>query len=70
MRAYRDSCGVLQGYVEQMDLHSPFATVEEAIKFSAKLRLSANIPNRDKDHFVEVREHLAGSNPTGVCAAS
>lgn len=41
------------GYVEQNDIHSPFATVEEALIFSATLRQSANLPREAKESFVE-----------------
>ncbi|GBG34973.1 ABC transporter G family member 53 [Hondaea fermentalgiana] len=41
------------GYVEQMDIHSPNATVHEAITFSAYLRQPARIPRAEKDRFVE-----------------
>ena len=44
----------LQGYVEQMDLHSPFTTVFEALEFSARLRLSSEIPVADQEKFVQV----------------
>jgi hypothetical protein len=37
-----------------MDLHSPFTTVEEAVRFSAALRTSADVPDSQRDAFVEV----------------
>lgn len=33
------------GYVEQMDIHSPSATVAEALRFSAFLRLPRETPD-------------------------
>jgi ABC-type multidrug transport system ATPase subunit len=33
------------GYVEQMDIHSPSATVEEALWFSGRLRLPPSVSN-------------------------
>jgi ABC-type multidrug transport system ATPase subunit len=41
------------GYVEQMDLHSPFTTVREALEFSGRLRLSADIPRAEQDRFIK-----------------
>lgn len=41
------------GYCEQMDVHNPNATVREALKFSAYLRQSADVPKEEKDAYVE-----------------
>lgn len=41
------------GYVEQMDIHSPNATVEEALRFSAYLRQPSVVTHNEKDEFVE-----------------
>jgi len=41
------------GYCEQMDVHSPNATVREALKFSAYLRQPASVPKAEKDAYVE-----------------
>ncbi|KAK3672744.1 hypothetical protein LTR78_007330 [Recurvomyces mirabilis] len=41
------------GYVEQMDVHEPLATVREALEFSALLRQPADIPNHDKLRYVD-----------------
>ena len=41
------------GYCEQMDCHLPTATVEEALLFSAQLRLDQTIALEDKRHFVK-----------------
>ena len=35
----------VSGYVEQFDIHSPQATVKEALWFSARLRLTNDIGN-------------------------
>merc|ERR1719326_2559520 len=43
----------LVGYCEQNDLHEPFATVEEALQFSASLRLPANVPAEKQRAFVQ-----------------
>ncbi len=32
-------------YVEQADIHAPYATVREALEFSAKLRLPSEVPS-------------------------
>jgi len=40
------------GYVEQMDVHSPSATVAEALRFSALLRLPREVPTATKEVFV------------------
>jgi ABC-type multidrug transport system ATPase subunit len=36
-------CFLQVGYVEQMDIHSPSATVEEALWFSGRLRLPPSV---------------------------
>jgi ATP-binding cassette subfamily G (WHITE) protein 2 (PDR) len=41
------------GYVQQQDLHSPTATVREALRFSAYLRQPVSVSRVDKDHYVE-----------------
>eukprot|EP00667_Euglena_gracilis_P000307 EG_transcript_307 len=40
------------GYVEQMDIHSPSATVVEAVMFSALLRLPREVSQEEKEAFV------------------
>eukprot|EP00667_Euglena_gracilis_P000344 EG_transcript_344 len=42
----------VSGYVEQMDIHSPSATVAEALCFSAFLRLPRDTPAAEKEAFV------------------
>jgi ABC-type multidrug transport system ATPase subunit/ABC-type multidrug transport system permease subunit len=41
------------GYVEQLDVHEPLATVREALNFSALLRQSRDIPDKEKLAYVD-----------------
>lgn len=41
------------GYCEQLDVHEPFATVREALEFSALLRQSRNTPKEEKLAYVD-----------------
>lgn len=41
-------------YTEQLDVHEPYATVREALEFSALLRQSRDIPQTDKLSYVNV----------------
>lgn len=41
------------GYCEQLDIHEPFATVREALEFSALLRQSRNTPREEKLAYVD-----------------
>lgn len=41
------------GYCEQFDVHEPYATVREALEFSALLRQSHNTPRQQKLAYVE-----------------
>ncbi|EGW31336.1 drug resistance protein 1 [Spathaspora passalidarum NRRL Y-27907] len=41
------------GYVQQQDLHLPASTVREALRFSASLRQSNSIPDKEKDAYVD-----------------
>lgn len=41
------------GFVEQMDIHEPTATVREALRFSAKLRQPREVPLNEKYDYVE-----------------
>ncbi|KAI4961947.1 hypothetical protein J4E86_000976 [Alternaria arbusti] len=41
------------GYCEQLDVHEPFATVREALEFSALLRQSRDIPREEKLAYVD-----------------
>ncbi|KAK2771973.1 hypothetical protein FQN53_004832 [Emmonsiellopsis sp. PD_33] len=41
------------GYCEQLDVHEPFATVREALEFSALLRQPRNVPKEEKLKYVD-----------------
>ena len=41
------------GYCEQLDVHEPFATVREALEFSALLRQPGHVPREEKLEYVE-----------------
>ncbi|KAG5753808.1 hypothetical protein H9Q70_003571 [Fusarium xylarioides] len=41
------------GYVEQLDIHEPLATVREALEFSALLRQSRDVPTEEKLRYVD-----------------
>ncbi|KAG5926361.1 hypothetical protein E4U42_003395 [Claviceps africana] len=41
------------GYCEQLDVHEPFATVREALEFSALLRQSRDTPRQEKLAYVD-----------------
>lgn len=41
------------GYCEQLDIHEPFATVREALEFSALLRQSRDTPKEEKLSYVD-----------------
>lgn len=43
----------VSGYCEQNDIHSPYITVEESVKYSAWLRLPSEIDSVTKGKFVE-----------------
>ncbi|QKX63303.1 uncharacterized protein TRUGW13939_10472 [Talaromyces rugulosus] len=42
------------GYCEQLDVHEPFATVREALEFSALLRQSRDVSREEKLKYVDV----------------
>ncbi|KAF9052029.1 pleiotropic drug resistance ABC transporter [Panaeolus papilionaceus] len=48
------------GYCQQMDTHMPFATVREALLFSAKLRQPASVPLSEKEAYVEKCLEMCG----------
>ena len=54
----------LTAYCEQMDVHNTFATVREALHFSAALRLSSDVPSDTKAAFVEEMLDLLELRPT------
>jgi ABC-type multidrug transport system ATPase subunit/ABC-type multidrug transport system permease subunit len=41
------------GYVEQLDIHEPLATIREALEFSALLRQSRDTPDKEKLQYVD-----------------
>lgn len=41
------------GYCEQLDVHEPFATVREALEFSALLRQPRHVPTEEKLKYVD-----------------
>ncbi|KAE8423502.1 ABC-2 type transporter-domain-containing protein [Aspergillus pseudocaelatus] len=43
----------MAGYCEQLDVHEPYATVREALEFSALLRQSRDIPEDEKLKYVD-----------------
>lgn len=52
-RVERRSFKAFSGFVTQEDVMQPFLTVEETIKFYARLRLPAKMSNKEKDQKVE-----------------
>ncbi|KAI5298933.1 hypothetical protein KEM55_002769 [Ascosphaera atra] len=42
------------GYCEQLDVHEPYATVREALEFSALLRQSRDTPREEKIKYVDI----------------
>lgn len=51
------------GYVEQLDVHEPLATVREALEFSALLRQSRDTPDEEKLQYVDTIIDLLELNP-------
>ncbi|KAL4779039.1 ABC-2 type transporter-domain-containing protein [Aspergillus varians] len=43
----------MAGYCEQLDVHEPYATVREALEFSALLRQSRDVPKEEKLKYVD-----------------
>ncbi len=43
----------LTAYVEQTDIHAPYATVREALNFSARLRLPASVTSAQRSAFIQ-----------------
>ncbi|KAL4860632.1 hypothetical protein BDV12DRAFT_209006 [Aspergillus spectabilis] len=43
----------MAGYCEQLDVHEPFATVREALEFSALLRQPEHVPKEEKLAYVD-----------------
>ncbi|PPR00332.1 hypothetical protein CVT24_004615 [Panaeolus cyanescens] len=48
------------GYCQQMDTHMPFATVREALMFSAKLRQPSSVPLAEKEAYVDKCLEMCG----------
>jgi len=46
------------GYCEQLDVHVPECTVREALQFSAHLRQPADVPEAEKEAYVEEIIHI------------
>ncbi|KAF9937254.1 hypothetical protein BGZ65_001623 [Modicella reniformis] len=46
------------GYCEQLDVHVPECTVREALQFSANLRQPADVPEEEKNAYVEEIIHI------------
>ncbi|CAO3574960.1 unnamed protein product [Mortierella alpina] len=46
------------GYCEQLDVHVPQCTVREALQFSARLRQPADVPEAEKDAYVQDLIHI------------
>ncbi|KAF9088861.1 hypothetical protein BGX23_007058 [Mortierella sp. AD031] len=46
------------GYCEQLDVHVPECTVREALQFSAYLRQPADVPESEKDAYVDEIIHI------------
>ncbi|KAI9475344.1 putative ABC transporter G family member 11 [Coemansia mojavensis] len=55
------------GYAEQLDVHAPFATVREALRFSAYLRQPASVPDSEKNAYVERVIYLLGMSDIADC---
>ena len=53
------------GYCQQMDTHVPFATVREALLFSAKLRQPASVSLAEKEAYVEKCLKMCGLEAYG-----
>ncbi|KAH7024760.1 brefeldin A resistance protein [Microdochium trichocladiopsis] len=44
----------MTGYCEQLDVHEPYATVREALEFSALLRQPRDVPRQEKLDYVNI----------------
>ncbi|KAJ2776197.1 ATP-binding cassette transporter snq2 [Coemansia javaensis] len=55
------------GYCEQLDVHNPFATVREALRFSACLRRPAAVLDSEKNAYVERVIYLLGLTDIADC---
>ncbi|KAJ2517731.1 ATP-binding cassette transporter snq2 [Coemansia sp. RSA 1939] len=57
----------ITGYCEQLDVHNPYATVREALRFSAYLRQPASVPDSEKDEYVQRVILLLGLESISDC---
>ncbi|KAI9502704.1 ABC-2 type transporter-domain-containing protein [Coemansia spiralis] len=57
----------ITGYCEQLDVHNPYATVREALRFSAYLRQPATVSDAEKNDYVERVIHLLGLTEISDC---
>lgn len=57
----------ITGYCEQLDVHNPFATVREALRFSAYLRQPASVTDDEKNEYVERVIYLLGMSEIADC---
>ncbi|KAJ2073896.1 ATP-binding cassette transporter snq2, partial [Coemansia sp. S142-1] len=57
----------ITGYCEQLDVHNPHATVREALRFSAYLRQPAEVPDSEKNEYVERVIFLLGLTDIADC---
>lgn len=48
-----DICAIVSSYVEQNDIHLAFITVNEALEFSATLRLPSTTSTKRRKLFVK-----------------
>ncbi|KAL1833025.1 hypothetical protein ACET3Z_002676 [Daucus carota] len=54
----QDTYAQISGYCEQTDMHSPMVTVKESLAFSARLRLSSQLSESNKNEFLEEVLHM------------
>ncbi|KAJ2689399.1 ATP-binding cassette transporter snq2 [Coemansia spiralis] len=57
----------ITGYCEQLDVHNPYSTVREALRFSACLRQPAHVPDAEKNEYVERVIFLMGLTNIADC---
>ncbi|KAJ2791803.1 ATP-binding cassette transporter snq2 [Coemansia linderi] len=57
----------ITGYCEQLDVHNPHATVREALRFSAALRRSGDVSDRERNAYVEYVIRLLGLTNISDC---
>ena len=57
----------VSGYVEQTDVHLPYATVREAVLFSAQMRFPRSVPRITMEAFTDEVGPSRGSGLPGSC---